>query len=222
MGILEEQYEQITQNFPSIQLIDGYIHYLKLPLDEIATGVFLEINYKNYPKRPKVLMIKPDGQVFKKLDMMVDSLRKWKNKDAPSMVDLIIEVLLIIKTISSKGIVIKRELMDGILALCKQHHPNEMIGLLRTIKGMVAEFILPPGAITSDDTGVFFPSRIPMDVSIAGTVHSHPSGNCNPSPQDLILFRSKTFNIIIGYPYVYNNMKCFDQLGTEIKFSIVD
>lgn len=220
MGNAEEQYQKIIEQFPNITLVDGFIHHVKIPL---INDVSLDIDYKSYPKRPKVLMIKPDGQVYKKLDMMIGSLKSWKKKEPPSIVDLINEVLIHIKGMDAHEVLIKKELLEGIMAYCHDHHPREILGLLRTDKGIVSEFILPPGAITSHDTGVFIPSRVPMDSSINGTVHSHPTGNPYPSQADINIFKSRRFHFIIGYPY--NNffcVKCFDQLGNELNFRVIE
>lgn len=214
----EEQYQTILINFPETSIIDNTISHVRIPL---INEVFLEIDFKNYPKKPKVNLIKPDGQVYKKLDEMVLALRTWKKENAPAIVDLVTEIFNFIKRMETQEILIKQELLDGILGLCRQQHPREILGLLRTEKGIVSEYILPPGSVRSESSGVFFPSRVPVDPSLEGSVHSHPTGNPYPSAEDLVFFVKLSFHFIVGYPYNLNKVKCFDRNGRELQFKIV-
>ena len=219
MELIEEEYQKIIEKFPDAKLIDDLISHVKFPL---INDVFLDINYKNYPKRPKVQLIKSNGQVYKNFDMMILSLRSWRKRDPLSIIELIDEIMNFAKNMEGNEIMIKYELIEGVLALCRNQHPREILGLLRMEKGVFSEFILPPGALTSNISGVFFPSRIPLDPSLEGTVHSHPSGNPNPSLGDLQgVFKIKRFHIICAYPYNnLNCIKCFNGNGDEINFKI--
>ena len=220
MELIEDEYEKTIEIYPNASIINNIISHIKIPL---LNDVFLEIDFKKYPKRPKVKLIKSNGQIYKNFDMMILSLKSWKNKNPPSIVELINEIFIFIKSLQSDEILIKMELLNGILALCREQHPKEILGLLRMSKGIVTEFILPPGSLTSDNSGVFFPSRIPLDLSLEGTIHSHPSGNVYPSITDLNgVFKTKRFHFIIAYPY--NSLacvKCFSKDGNEIPFRIV-
>ncbi|MFX1238389.1 MAG: Mov34/MPN/PAD-1 family protein, partial [Promethearchaeota archaeon] len=72
-------------------------------------------------------------------------------------------------------------------------------------------------------SGVFFPSRIPFDLTLKGTVHSHPSGNPYPSFKDLEgIFKKMQFHFIVGYPYNLKNTKCFDRIGNELTFKVIN
>ena len=218
MNLIEEQYRKIMETYPEARLIDNAIYHINVP---ILKEVWLEINYKKFPKQPKVKLIKANGEVYDKLEKMVDSLKKWKKNNPLDIIDLITEIWNIIGAMLNQELKINRELLEGILGYCADHHPKEILGLLRFEKGVATEFILPPGSVTSENTGIFYPGRIPMDSSIDGTVHSHPSGNPYPSDADLALFKAKRFHIIVGYPYDIFNIRCFDQLGNELKLSIL-
>ncbi|MFX1303025.1 MAG: hypothetical protein ACFE9X_06680, partial [Promethearchaeota archaeon] len=101
--------------------------------------------------------------------------------------------------------------------------PKEFLGILKMDKNVFTEFILPPGAITSRNTGVFFPSRIPISRDYQGTIHSHPSGTLYPSLQDLnSIFKRNRFHFIVGFPYSLNHIKCFDKNGTELQFKLIN
>jgi len=217
---IEEQYQEIVKAFPNVILVNDMISRINIP---IINNSFIDIAYAKYPKRPKVYLINSNKQVYKRLDLLISSLTTWKKNNAPTIVELINEILVYINGMTSKEITIKRGLLNGILALCREQHPREILGLLRVDKGIVTEFILPPGALTSNISGVFFPNRIPLDPSLEGTIHSHPSGNPNPSLQDLNdVFKKKRFHLIVGYPYNLNKIKCFDRNGNELNFKIIN
>ena len=221
MELIEEQYSKIIKSYPDAKVIDDLIYQIKIPL---INNVFLEINYKKFPNKPKVIMVKSDGTEFKDLDNFIPSLKKWKKKNAPSITILIDEVFRFVKNMEINEIIIKEELLSGIMALCKEQHPREILGLLRLEGDIVSEFILPPGALTSTTSGIFFPNRLPLDPSLQGTVHSHPSGNPNPSLTDINdIFSKKRFHFIVAYPYNnLNCVKCFGSKGTELNFRIVN
>ncbi len=221
MEKVEEQYEKIIDTFPNAILMNNFIFHIRI---HAINESYIDIDYKNYPKKPKVKLINPDGQTYKKLDVMISSLKNWKKSRATSIVELINEILKFINGMLYNSINIKKEILEGILGLCKHQHPREILGLLRMENAVVSEFILPPGALTSENSGVFFPNRMPLDNSIEGTVHSHPTGNVNPSPTDLNgIFKKLRFHFIIGYPYSdLSCVKCYDRIGDELDFKIID
>ncbi|MFX0187870.1 MAG: Mov34/MPN/PAD-1 family protein [Candidatus Hodarchaeota archaeon] len=221
MELIEDEYEKIIEAFPNAALVNNFIFHVKIPL---INDVILDIDYKKYPKRPKVELIKENGQVYDNLDTMILSLKRWKKKNPISIADLIREIFMFVKNIQSNEILIKKELIEGIMALCREQHPREILGLIRMDMGIATEFILPPGALTSNSSGIFFPSRLPLDPTLEGTVHSHPSGNPNPSLGDFNnVFKLKRFHFILAYPYSgLNCVKCFDKNGKELEFRIIN
>jgi len=220
MDNLEEQYQNIIEYYPNAILFNNLITHLKIP---IKNGNFIEIDYKNYPKKPQVVLINQKGEINKKIEHMVPSLSTWKRKNPPMIKEIINEIIIFINNLALNEVIIRKELLNGIFGLCKEHHPREILGLLRVDEHVVTEFILPPGALTSTSSGVFFPNRIPFDLSVKGTVHSHPTGNPIPSSKDLeSIFKKMQFHFIIGYPYNLNKTKCFDRNGNEIIFKIIN
>ncbi|MBN1216808.1 MAG: hypothetical protein JXA99_15380 [Candidatus Lokiarchaeota archaeon] len=216
---LEEQYQKILERFPNAILVNDYIFHMRIPFKK---DVFLDINFFNYPKKPTVSLMNIKGQSFDNLEMMVSSLKNWKKKNPIDIIELIIEVQKIFEHLQTNEVLIKSELINGILGLCKDQHPKEMLGLLRMEKGIISEFILPPGVLRSTNNTIFNPSRMPLDTSIIGSVHSHPSGNPIPSFADLKVFRNGYIHFIVGYPYDYSSIKCYDQIGNKINFKLVD
>ena len=221
MEILEQEYQKVLEAFPNAILVNNLIYHIKILL---INNVFLDIDYKKYPKKPKVLFIKSNGEIYKDLDDMISSLKRWKKDNAISIVELINEILTFIENMQTNEILIKKELFKGILDLSRNQHPREILGLLRMEDGIVLEYILPPGALTTDTSGIFSSSRLPIDSSIEGSIHSHPRGNPHPSSTDLNgVFKKYRFNFIVASPYnSINCVKCFNKNGVEIPFRIVD
>ena len=220
MNNIEDEYHKIIKFYPNAIVEKNSISQIKIPLKD---KFFLKINFKNYPKKPIVNLISKDDRIYRKVDKIIPLLNRWEKKNPPSIVDLINEILTFINSLESKDIKIKKELLNGLLALCKNQHPREILGLLRIINGIAIEYILPPGAITSNTSGFLIPSRLGLDLTLKGSIHSHPSGNPNPSLIDInSVFKTKKFNFIIAYPYDLSSIKCFNKQGREIEFRILD
>lgn len=119
---------------------------------------------------------------------------------------------------------ISRSLIDSIIIAAKSSYPNEFAALLgsTTENKLVDEFI----AINSikGATSVLIKQHlIPANLSIAGTVHSHPSSHAFPSDADKKLFsQTGSFNLIIGHPYDESTINAFNEKGEKISFKTVD
>ena len=68
MEIIEKEYQKIIKSFPNAEIVDNYISHIKIPL---LNDVFLDIDYRKYPKRPKVVLIKENGQIYSNLDTVI-------------------------------------------------------------------------------------------------------------------------------------------------------
>ncbi len=78
-----------------------------------------------------------------------------------------------------------------IFECAKSEFPKEFGGLLRVDpeeKTTINEIVLLPGTISGDAHAIFRMHMLPIDFSIVGTVHSHPSYSAKPSSADLQLF----------------------------------
>jgi proteasome lid subunit RPN8/RPN11 len=104
----------------------------------------------------------------------------------------------------SRAIVIKRSVIDSILSYCRYLHPREGILLLRgkTEKDriIVDNVEIPPFATHGRGFSTFPLHMLPIDFTVIGTAHSHPTGNPQPSTKDLNNFYGKIM-IIATYPY---------------------
>jgi len=64
---------------------------------------------------------------------------------------------------------------------------------------------------------------LPADLTIVGTVHSHPSGALHPSEADLRLFRNwGRRHLILGAPFGPGLWRAYDGNGQETSLEVVD
>ncbi len=82
--------------------------------------------------------------------------------------------------------------------------------------------MLIPGTISGDSHAIFQLHMMPIDFSIVGTAHSHPSGIPRPSEADLELFQKHgRAHIIVATPYNETSWKAYDYNGSVIEMSVV-
>ncbi len=98
---------------------------------------------------------------------------------------------------------IRRETMQMVMAASRDTYPNEFAAALRVNRRhIITELIMIPGTISGNRKALMSLYNLPIDFSIIGSVHSHPSGNYHPSDADLKFFSSfGRIHIIVGYPY---------------------
>ena len=97
-----------------------------------------------------------------------------------------------------------QELLQTVFECAKRVYPRETIFLLRGEKKKdvitITELLVPPLASYGRGFANIPIYRLPMDFSIVGTIHSHPSGNVNPSHADLNHFFGVVL-LIAGFPF---------------------
>ena len=117
---------------------------------------------------------------------------------------------------------IARDTLTFILEVSKSTAPNEFAGLLRADGGVITEVIVLPGTESSEVSAVMHLYMLPT-ISIAGSVHSHPTPNANPSGADLSLFlRTGNCHIIAGFPYNEKSWRCYDASGQKRVLPVLD
>jgi proteasome lid subunit RPN8/RPN11 len=63
---------------------------------------------------------------------------------------------------------------------------------------------------------------LPVDLSIVGTVHSHPVYSSIPSKADLNLFSKKgRIHIIVAMPFNSNSWKAYNSNGEIVQMKVV-
>ncbi|MFO7677135.1 MAG: Mov34/MPN/PAD-1 family protein [Thermoplasmatota archaeon] len=120
---------------------------------------------------------------------------------------------------------ITKECLNLIFECSKSNFPHEFAGLLRVDdenKDTISEVVIIPGTISGDSHAIFQMHMRPIDFSIIGTVHSHPSPLARPSDADLQLFYGYgKVHIIAAMPYSGKSWKAYDNTGKEIILTVV-
>jgi len=121
---------------------------------------------------------------------------------------------------------IKKDLLSQILGNAASMHPREMLLLLRGQKSKdqitVTDLLVPPLAIHGRGFTGFQAQMLPIDFSLVGTVHSHPSGVLEPSLVDLHHSFGRVI-MIVGFPYLNeSNIAVFSHSKEKLALKIID
>jgi len=125
----------------------------------------------------------------------------------------------------AKEIIVERAVVDSILSYAQMLHPREAILLLKgkveKHRLVVNDVQIPPLATHGNRFSSFPLSRLPIDFSVVGVAHSHPSGALRPSVADLNQFYGRIM-LITAYPYQSEqNMIILDREGKPLKYVVV-
>lgn len=120
---------------------------------------------------------------------------------------------------------VEGEVIDEIINIAKESHPNEFIALL---EGKVKDRILKiTGLIflptdVSNESAVMQVFMEPLSTNSIGSVHSHPGPSASPSDADLHFFSKKgLFHLIIAEPYNRDSIRSYDSWGNLIGYKII-
>lgn len=114
------------------------------------------------------------------------------------------------------------KVLDMILAASRETHPNEFICALRAEGDTITEILLMPGAVQGDSYVLFSLHNLPIDFSLVGVAHSHPTPNTRPSDEDLRQFSNYgSVQIIVGYPYTTESWTAYSREGEVIHLDVV-
>jgi len=122
------------------------------------------------------------------------------------------------------AVTIPREILAMVLESAKTLHPKETIFLLRGKAAKnsfsVSELVIPPTATYGRGFSTFPMHMLPIDFSIVGTVHSHPSGNLAPSSVDLNNSMGRVI-VIVAFPYGgENNVAAYNRDGKRLTLQV--
>jgi len=119
---------------------------------------------------------------------------------------------------------ITRRCLESALACARSAYPNEFGGILRADEpGTISELLLLPGTVAGRRHANFQLYMLPVDLGVAGTVHSHPSGALHPSDADVTLFRHwGQRHLILGHPYGPGAWRAYDGNGIEVSLAVVE
>ena len=112
--------------------------------------------------------------------------------------------------------------IEMIMAAAKDSHPYEFACLLRGERGMISEVILVPGTVSSNRSALLRLHMMPIDFTIVGSAHSHPSPSCRPSRADIGFFsNSGSIHIIACYPYTFDSWASYGRNGDPVDLDVV-
>jgi proteasome lid subunit RPN8/RPN11 len=120
---------------------------------------------------------------------------------------------------------IPSELLETILEGARQLYPRESFLLLRGKKSKgvisVSDLVVAPFAVHGKGFASYSAHMLPMDFSVVGTVHSHPSGNIQPSYVDLNHMMGRIL-MIVGYPFVdERNVAVYGSDGEKLALNVI-
>jgi len=126
----------------------------------------------------------------------------------------------------STEVVISRRLLDAIFENAKAVYPRETILLLRgKVKKNrieITDLIIPPLAVRGRGFSSFSPYMLPMDFSLVGSVHSHPSGVVSPSVEDLNHAYGRII-MIVAYPFhEMGNVAVYNHSGEKVALRLIE
>ncbi|MCJ7559799.1 Mov34/MPN/PAD-1 family protein [Candidatus Bathyarchaeota archaeon] len=119
---------------------------------------------------------------------------------------------------------VPEELLDAIFEGARRLYPRETILLLRGKKSKdtirVLDLVVPPLSVYGRGFANVPLHMLPMDFSIVGTVHSHPSGNLTPSDVDFNHFFGRIL-MIVGFPFAdAQNVAVYSSNGERLPLQV--
>ncbi|WJI09846.1 hypothetical protein FGU46_06945 [Methanobacterium sp. CWC-01] len=146
-------------------------------------------------------------------------------EDNPGILDKFIGYLLGNDKRDFQEVHIDAGIIDEIISIARESHPNEFAALLEgkikvnTLK--IQGLVFLPGE-TSNQGAVMQTFMKPLITGTIGSVHSHPGYNASPSKADLYFFsKNGLFHLIIAEPYDEHSIRAYDSMGAEIRFKII-
>ncbi len=122
-------------------------------------------------------------------------------------------------------IIVDRGLLEEMLSFARERHPKEAILLLRgKVKKesiTLTDYLFPPFATTNSVSASYPIHMLPIDFSIVGTIHSHPSGGLHLSTQDVNHMYGR-FSMLTAFPYGSEDVAAFNKQGERIPISVTD
>lgn len=121
---------------------------------------------------------------------------------------------------------LKQSVIENLLNYAYSLHPKESILLLRgkvsKDEVFINDTVIPPFATHGKSFSTFPLHMLPMDFSIVGVAHSHPSGVLAPSTNDLNQFYGRIM-VIVAFPYhSERNIAVFNREGKALRFKVID
>lgn len=123
-------------------------------------------------------------------------------------------------------VMMSKEVLDAIFEGARRLYPKETVMLLRGKKKkdavQITDLLVPPLATYGYGFANLPLHMLPMDFSIMGMVHSHPSGNLTASDVDFNHFFGRIM-MIVGYPYASKqNVVVYNCQGDKLPLEVTN
>ncbi|MFQ6074179.1 MAG: Mov34/MPN/PAD-1 family protein [Candidatus Bathyarchaeia archaeon] len=121
-------------------------------------------------------------------------------------------------------VLIPKEIIQMILESARTLYPKETIFLLRgktrKDKIIISEIVIPPSATYGKGFASLPMFMMPVDFSIIGTAHSHPSGSLALSVEDMNHAVGKVI-LVAAYPYDgIDNLAVYNRKGEKLRVRV--
>jgi proteasome lid subunit RPN8/RPN11 len=121
---------------------------------------------------------------------------------------------------------IARDLLQALLesarAMDEEGDGREFVAVLREEDGVIREFLFLPFTSTERSASLRY-DLMPLDLHVAGSAHSHPSGALRPSDADLRFFPALgRYHLILGPPFSETSWRCFTPDGQPYNLEVVE
>ncbi|MFH0859696.1 MAG: Mov34/MPN/PAD-1 family protein [Candidatus Altiarchaeota archaeon] len=119
---------------------------------------------------------------------------------------------------------IKSNALEFILGVSRSLHPREFTGQLRGEGDLITETLVIPASTFGNGFATTRFDMIPLDKSIIGSIHSHPSNTYRPSEADFRYFeRGGSIHLIVRYPYNgLGDVAAYTSSGERISLEVDD
>jgi proteasome lid subunit RPN8/RPN11 len=118
---------------------------------------------------------------------------------------------------------VKRGVLEMAAEAARSSMPHEFGCMLKVERDTITELVLVPGTIQGDRHAIFQFHMLPVDRTIKGTLHSHPSPHPYPSDADFELFEHHgMIHIIYGTPFGPDDWRAYDHRGEPTRLQVVD
>jgi proteasome lid subunit RPN8/RPN11 len=117
---------------------------------------------------------------------------------------------------------IKKELLVQLLLAAERNYPKEFMCFLggNQEKEIIEEFVFLPTEANEHSTSIY-ENSIPFDDTILGTIHSHPNSTNEYSKADKKVFSKYKINLILGYPFIIENVCAYDSKSKKIQVELI-
>jgi proteasome lid subunit RPN8/RPN11 len=122
-------------------------------------------------------------------------------------------------------VIVERGLLREMLMFAKERHPKEAVLMLRGKVNKesitITDYLFPPFATTNSVMASYPIHMLPIDFSIVGTVHSHPSGSLQLSTQDMNNIYGR-ISVVMGFPYEVEDVAAYNKQAEKVLIKVID